>query len=258
MTIFLVGDLVGSPGRRIFAEVVTRLKRERMLHAVIVNAENAAGGHGITMALAQELLKAGADVLTMGDHVWGQKELEGAIGNEKRILRPANYPPGTPGSGHITIQTDLGPLMIINLLGRVFMGPMDCPFRTVDALLRQTPKNMPVIVDLHAEATSEKVAMGHYLDGRVAAVVGTHTHVQTSDARILPKGTAYMTDLGMTGPLHSVIGREIAAVLRKFTTAMPARLEVAKGPCVLEGALLELNRETGRAARIEAYRFCEE
>ncbi|HHU15996.1 MAG: TIGR00282 family metallophosphoesterase [Kiritimatiellae bacterium] len=257
MKVLLVGDVVGSPGRRVFREVVKRLRAESAVHAVVVNAENAAAGSGITMALAQEIFAAGADVITMGDHAWGQRDLENTIGGEKRLIRPVNSPPGTPGQGSVTVQTALGPLTVVSLLGRVFMNPTDCPFRAMDALLNTLPRNVPIIVDFHAEATSEKIAMGHHLDGRVAAVVGTHTHVQTSDAVLLPKGTAYMTDLGMTGPAYSVIGREIAPVLRKFTTGMPSRFEVASGLCVLEGAVLELDRATGRALSITAYRYRE-
>ena len=257
MKILLVGDIVGGPGRRVFRDVVKRLRDENAVHAVVANGENAAAGNGITLALAEELFKAGADAITLGDHVWGQKELEATISSEKRLLRPVNVPPGTPGQGHVTVQTSLGPFIVVNLLGRVFMNPADCPFRAMDALLKTLPCNVPVLVDFHAEATSEKIAMGHYLDGRVAAVVGTHTHVQTSDAMILPKGTAYMTDLGMTGPMNSVIGREIAPVLKKFTTGIPAKFDVAGGPSVLEGALLEIDRQSGRAVAIEAFRYKE-
>lgn len=257
MKILLVGDIVGSPGRRIFKQVVKQLRRDGVVQAVVANAENAAAGNGITMALAKELFEAGADVITLGDHAWGQKELAGSIGSEKRLLRGINYPPGAPGNGYVTVQTNYGPFSVVNVIGRVFMNPMECPFRAVDEVLQVLPRNAPILVDFHAEATSEKVAMGHYLDGRVAAVFGTHTHVQTSDAMILPKGTAYMSDLGMTGPWYSVIGREIDLALKKFTTGMPARLDVAKGPCVLEGAILELERESGRAISIESFRHRE-
>ncbi|MEI7903118.1 MAG: TIGR00282 family metallophosphoesterase [bacterium] len=257
MNILLVGDIVGGPGRRIFREVVKRLREEKSIQIVIANGENAAAGNGITLALAAELFKSGADVVTLGDHVWGQKDLESTIASEKRLLRPLNYPAGAPGLGCITLQTAVGPYTVVNLLGRVFMNPMDCPFRAMDALLKTLPCTVPVLVDFHAEATSEKMALGHYLDGRVAAVFGTHTHVQTSDAMILPKGTAYITDLGMTGPVNSVIGREIAPVLKKFTTGIPAKFEVASGPCVLEGALLEIDRQSGKAVSITSYRYRE-
>ncbi len=257
MKILLVGDIVGGPGRRIFKEVVRRLRDEGEVQAVIANGENAAAGNGITLALAEELFKSGADVVTLGDHAWGQRELEPSISGEKRLLRPVNFPPGVPGQGCVTVQTACGPLAVVNLLGRVFMNPADCPFRAMDALLKGLPRNVPILVDFHAEATSEKIAMGHYLDGRVTAVFGTHTHVQTSDALILPKGTAYISDLGMTGPYQSVIGREIEPVLKKFTSGMPSKFEVAKGPCVLEGAILDVERATGRAVSITPYRFRE-
>lgn len=257
MKILLVGDIVGSPGRRIFKEVVKQLRQDGVVQAVVANAENAAAGNGITMALAQELFEAGADVITLGDHAWGQKELAGNIGSEKRLLRGVNYPQGVPGNGYVTVQTNYGAFSVVNVVGRVFMNPMECPFRAMEGVLQALPRNAPILVDFHAEASSEKVAMGHYLDGRVAAVFGTHTHVQTSDAMILPGGTAYMTDLGMTGPWYSVIGREIEPVLKRFTTAMPAKFDIAKGPCVLEGAILELERESGKALSIEAFRHRE-
>lgn len=254
MKILIVGDIVGSPGRRIFKQVVKRLREENTVHAVVANAENAAAGSGITADIAAELFDAGADLLTLGDHAWNQKGIEAFIAGERRLLRPANFPEGCPGNGWATMQTAVGPLTVINLLGRVFMPPMDCPFHCVETLLKRIPAGPPIVVDFHAEATSEKIAMGWFLDGRVAAVVGSHTHVQTSDEQLLPKGTAYLTDLGMTGPSESVIGREVAPVLRKFVTGMPARFEVAKGPAVLEGALLELDRVSGRALAIARLR----
>ncbi|MFO7936923.1 MAG: TIGR00282 family metallophosphoesterase [Kiritimatiellia bacterium] len=257
MKILLVGDIVGSPGRRVFKQVVRQLRSDSSVHIVIANAENAAAGNGITLALARELLSSGADVLTMGDHVWGQRELEGCIQKIDNFVRPLNFPENTPGKGYAILRSGFGPLAVVNLLGRVFMNPADCPFRAVDDLLNKLPKNIPVIVDFHAEATSEKIAMGYHLDGRVAAVVGTHTHVQTSDACILPKGTAYLTDLGMTGPVNSVLGRDVSRVLKKFTTGMPARLEVAKGPAVLEGAILDIDRESSMAVSISCVRFRE-
>ncbi|MDD4102433.1 MAG: TIGR00282 family metallophosphoesterase [Kiritimatiellae bacterium] len=257
MKILVVGDIVGGTGRRVFTEVVARLRDANAVHAVVVNGENAAAGNGITLALAAELFKAGADVITLGDHAWGQRELESTISSEKRLLRPVNVPPGTPGQGHAMVQTAIGSFVAVNLMGRVFMNPADCPFRAMDALLASLPHNVPVIVDFHAEATSEKIAMGHYLDGRVAAVVGTHTHVQTSDAMILPKGTAYITDIGMTGPANSVIGREIAPVLKRFTTGIPAKFEIAKGPGILEGAIIDIDRQSGRALSIMPYRYKE-
>jgi len=255
--ILLVGDIVGEPGRRFFCETVKRLRAENAVQVVIANAENAAAGNGITLPLAHALFEAGADVLTMGDHTWGHRDLESTISGEKRLLRPVNYPAAAPGHASITIQTAFGPLSVINAVGRVFMNPIECPFLAVDAELRRLPANAPVILDFHAEATSEKIAMGHYLDGRVAAVVGTHTHVQTSDAFILPKGTAFISDLGMTGCYHSVIGREITPVLKRFTTGIPAKFEIAKGPCGLEGVILDLNHTTGKAVSIKPFRVRE-
>lgn len=250
MRILIVGDIVGSPGRAIFREVVERLRGDGSVHAVVANAENAAAGNGITGDLADELLKAGADVLTLGDHTWNQKDIESYIARERRLLRPANFAPACPGRGWVTVQTSQGPLTVVNLVGRVFMPPVDCPFRAADTLLAAIPGGSTVLVDLHAEATSEKIAMGWHLDGRVAAVVGTHTHVQTSDEKILPNGTAYITDIGMTGPTRSVIGREVEPVLRKFITGMPSRLDVAKGPAALEGVIVDVDRSTLRAVRI--------
>ena len=254
MKILIVGDIVGSPGRRIFKTAVKRMRETEGIHAVVANAENAAAGSGITDALAEELFAAGADVLTMGDHVWNQKGAELLMAREKRMIRPANLPAACPGQGWTTVQTAIGPITVISLLGRVFLPPVDCPFTCIDALLKRIPAGSPILVDFHAEATSEKIAMGWYLDGRVAAVVGSHTHVQTSDERLLPKGTAYLTDLGMTGPIDSVIGREIEPVLKKFTTGMPSRFEVAKGAAVMEGAVVDIDRATGRVVSIARVR----
>jgi len=254
MRVLMVGDIVGSPGRVVFKEVVTRLRASGAVHAVVANAENAAAGSGLTRTLAEELFAAGADVLTLGDHTWNQKELELHLSAEKRLIRPANFAPGCPGRGWTTVQTNQGPLTVINLMGRVFLPPMDCPFRTVDALLTAIPAGPPVLVDFHAEATSEKIAMGWHLDGRVAVVAGTHTHVQTSDEKLLPMGTAYITDLGMTGPVHSVIGRELEPVLRRFLTGMPSKFEVAKGPATLEGVIVDIDRTTGKAVSITRVR----
>jgi hypothetical protein len=259
MKILFVGDVVGSPGRRILKTVVARLRLAGDVHAVVVNAENAAAGSGITATLADEIYGYGVDVLTLGDHVWDQKDIPSYLERDRRTVRPANLPPGCPGRGWTTVQTEQGPLTVVSLLGRVFMNPCDCPFRAADELLKgPLPRSGVVLVDFHAEATSEKICMGWYLDGRISAVLGTHTHVQTSDARILPKGTAYLTDLGMTGPRDSVIGREIAPVTQRFVTGMPARFEVAGGPAVLEGALLDIDRTTGRAVSIRLIREMED
>lgn len=255
MNILMVGDIVGSPGRRIFARVAGQMKLRGEVDCVVANAENAAGGKGITRALAEELFEAGADVLTMGDHTWDQKEIASLLEQERRIVRPANFAPGCPGRGIVTVDCPKGRVTVLNLVGRVFMPVTDCPFRTADALLgKGSNMGKIVLVDMHAEATSEKMAMGRYLDGRVTAVVGTHTHVQTSDEVILPHKTAYLTDLGMTGPKESVLGRDLQSVLSKFMTGMPAKFEIAERDIALEGALIEADEQTGRAVRITRVR----
>ncbi|NLL84630.1 MAG: YmdB family metallophosphoesterase [Lentisphaerae bacterium] len=257
MRVLMVGDVVGGVGRRFFATVAAKLRREGRVHAIVVNAENSAAGNGITKPLAQELFDAGADVITMGDHTWGQKGTELAYAGEKRLLRPANFTPDCPGNGWVVVQTPLGPLAVLNLVGRVFMSPVDCPFRQADASLKAMPGGVVSVVDFHAEATSEKIAMGLYLDGRVSAVAGTHTHVQTSDAQVLPNGTGYITDLGMTGPTGGVLGRDAKPVLQKFTTGMPSRFSVAETPAVLEGAIFEFDSTTRRCLKVAALRIHE-
>ncbi len=257
MKILMIGDVVGSPGRRIFKEKIPALKRDLGLSAVIVNAENAAAGSGLTVPLGNELLKAGADAITLGDHTWGQKEFVSTIGQLENTVRPANFPPMSPGREWTVVSTPLFRFAIVNLLGRVFMQGADCPFRTADRVLGEIPRDIPVFVDFHAEATSEKIALANYLDGRVTAVVGTHTHVQTSDAVVLPGGTAFQSDLGMTGPWYSSIGREFKPVLQKFITGVPARFEVASGPCTLEGAIITFDPATKKALAIEAFRYRE-
>ncbi len=254
MKTLMVGDVVGSPGRKIFAREVKRLKRELALDLVIVNAENAAAGSGLTAALAASFFEAGADAITLGDHTWGQKEFAGQIGGVDRLVRPANYPAECPGKGWTLVTLPTTQIAVVNIQGRVFMNPVDCPFKTMDRVLAEIPKNIPVFVDFHAEATSEKMTLGYYLDGRVTAVCGTHTHVQTSDALILPKGTAYLTDLGMTGPYVSSIGRDLKPVTKRFLTGMPSRFDVAEGPCVLEGAVITFDPATKRASFIETLR----
>ena len=257
MKVLMIGDVVGSPGRNIFKREVPRLRRELGLAAVIVNAENAAAGSGITAALAKEFLEAGADAVTLGDHTWGQKEFPGQIGSVDRLVRPANYPSDCPGKGWTLVTLPTCQIAVVNIQGRVFMNPVDCPFKTMDRILNEIPKNVPVFVDFHAEATSEKITLGYYLDGRVTAVCGTHTHVQTSDTLVLPKGTAYLTDLGMTGPYVSSIGRDLKPVTRRFITGMPSRFDVADGPCVLEGAVIDFDPATKVASAIETVRIRE-
>jgi len=252
--ILFVGDVVGRTGRRAIKEWLPLLRKELALDFIIVNAENAAGGMGITEATARELFEAGADCLTTGNHVWQQKEALQLLTRENRILRPANFPPDAPGCGWLvtSLKESKGHIAVINLMGQVFMKPiLDCPFRTLDAVLEQLhPKTPLIVVDFHAEATSEKQALAFYADGRVTAVVGTHTHVPTADERLLPGGTAFITDVGMTGAIHSVIGMRVNEVLYHFTTKLPTRFEVAPGPAWLCAVLIEADRETGKALSI--------
>ena len=257
MKLLLIGDVVGNPGRRILARELPRLRTELGLGAIVVNAENATAGAGLNAAHAKEIFAAGADAITLGDHTWNQKEFVGQIDALDRLVRPANFAPGCPGKGWRLITLPTFRFALVNLLGRVFMQPADCPFRAADAVLREIPKDVPVFVDFHAEATSEKATLAHYLDGRVTAVVGTHTHVQTSDARLLPGGTAFITDLGMTGPYLSSIGRNLVPVTKKFLTGVPARFDVAEGPCVLEGAVVDFDPATKQARAIEPVRVRE-
>jgi metallophosphoesterase (TIGR00282 family) len=244
----MIGDVIGQPGRRAIGRMVPVLRQEYGLDLVVANGENAAGGFGITLETAHELLESGVDVLTSGNHIWDQKEIIPYLDEGLPLLRPANYP-DAPGRGYLV----LGDVVVLNLMGRVFMAPLDCPFRTADRLLRDVKANGTpkiILVDFHAEATSEKQAMGWYLDGVVSAVFGTHTHVGTVDTRILPKGTGYVTDVGMTGPVNSVIGSDTGAVLDRFLTAMPQRLPVAEGPVMLNSVLVEVDPETGKALTI--------
>ena len=254
LKILHIGDIVGSPGRQVFARLVTEFRQQNRADVVIVNGENAAGGRGITPALAEELFNAGADAITLGDHTWDQKDLAPFLDREPRIVRPANFAAACPGKGWTKVETPFGPVTVISLIGRVFMQPMECPFRAVDMILSEPRVSGIILVDFHAEATSEKLAMGRYLDGRVTCVAGTHTHVQTSDETLLPKGTAYITDLGMTGPKDSVLGREVGPVLHRFTTGMPIRLGVARGDIAMEGIRLTVNPNTGRAKSIQRFR----
>jgi len=245
--VLFIGDVVGQPGRRVVAALLPDLRQEIGLDVVIANGENVAAGRGLTLRTAKELVEAGVDVLTSGNHIWDQREIIEQLDGAAPILRPANYPPGTPGKGLLRCKG----LTVLNLQGRTFMDAIDCPFRTADALLKDAEG--PVIVDMHAEATSEKQAMGWYLDGRVAAVLGSHTHVPTADARILPQRTAYVTDAGMCGARDSVIGFEVAAVHRRFLSQLPTRLPVEEkaGVLVLNSVLVDLDEATGRARSIQ-------
>jgi 2',3'-cyclic-nucleotide 2'-phosphodiesterase len=251
--LLFIADIVGQPGRRAVKELVPKLRQQHSLQLVVANGENAAGGSGITPRTADEIFSGGVDIITSGDHLWDQKEVIELLERERRFLRPLNYPAGTPGHGSTVFQADgLPPVGIINLQGRTFMPPLENPFQSVLAeveRLRQT--TALILVDFHAEATSEKVAVARLLDGRVSAVIGTHTHVQTADEQIFPGGTAFLCDAGFTGPHESVIGREIAPIIKRFMTNMPQKFEVAKGRVLLQGAILELDESTGRTVRIE-------
>ena len=253
MKILFIGDVVGRAGRAAVAGVLPSLIQKDSIDFVIVNAENAAGGYGLTTATALELLRAGADCLTSGNHIWAQREAYELLEQDRRVLRPANYPEDAPGGGAQIYRTSAGSSVgVINLLGRVFMDPVDCPFRRAQEEIEQMTGHADlIVVDFHAEATSEKQAMGYFLDGQVSAVVGTHTHVQTSDERILEGGTAYITDCGMTGPSDTVIGVDKQIVVETFLTRLPQRFAVPKsGPCVISGVMIQCNRQNGLAQAI--------
>jgi hypothetical protein len=254
LRILFIGDIFGQPGRRIVKDVLPLLREELHPDLILANGENAAAGFGITPALVDELLDLGIAVLTSGNHIWDKKEIYSYLREhpDGRLLRPANYPAEAPGNGvYVGKAQDGVGYAIINLQGRVFMPAIDCPFRKADSLLAGIPQDVKIrIVDIHAEATSEKQAMGWYLDGRVTAVLGTHTHVPTADDTVLPQGTAYLTDLGMTGPYESIIGMERQAVIQKFLDQLPTRFEVAKGDVRLSAVLLEADPQTGHALSI--------
>jgi metallophosphoesterase (TIGR00282 family) len=257
MRVLLVGDIVGKPGRAAFLQVVNRLKADDRIDFVIACGENAASGRGPTMEIAQSLLNAGADVVTLGDHAWDSKSMVAEIDLDPRIIRPANFPKGAPGKGWVRVDTPEGEITVIQLIGRVFMQPnYDCPFQEIDRLLNgNLDFGKAVFVDMHGEASSERMAMGRYLDGRATAVFGTHTHCQTSDETVFPNGTAYITDLGMTGPKDSVLGRQVEPVIKKFLTGVPHKFDVAKGDPTLEGAIVDVDMKTGKANSIERLRL---
>ncbi|MDD4635004.1 MAG: TIGR00282 family metallophosphoesterase [Dehalococcoidales bacterium] len=247
MKILVIGDVIGKPGRQALQQLLPGLRNELNLDLVIANAENLAGGIGVTPETARELLQTGVDVLTSGNHIWAHKDIIPEI-DSLPLVRPLNYPPGVPGKGYIIERN----VMIVNLIGRVFIGNFDCPFRAMDTLLSSVePLPKVIIVDFHAEATAEKIALGRYLDGRVSAVLGTHTHVGTIDHQVLPGGTAFVSDIGMTGPVESIIGDEIDAVLKRVLTMMPGRLSAAKGPVKFTAMLLDIDQENGKAISIE-------
>jgi metallophosphoesterase (TIGR00282 family) len=249
MKILVIGDIVGRPGRQIIHELLHGMRRQYTLDLVIANGENAAGGFGLTLKTTRELLRNGVDIITSGNHIWAQKDIIPHLDDEEiPVIRPLNYPKGAPGRGYLIS----GQVMVVNLIGRTFMNSYDCPFRAMDALLEERTDKPPVIiVDFHAEATSEKMAMGRYLDGRVSAVLGTHTHVGTIDTQILRGGTAYVTDIGMAGPTDSIIGDEPKAVMARFLTLMPHALSVGKGEPMLNAILLEIDAASGKATGIE-------
>ena len=249
--ILFVGDVVGRPGRDVLCSQGDRLRAELGLHFIVVNGENAAAGAGITSAIVKQFIDAGIDAVTLGDHVWDQRGFDGEIGSLERVCRPANLPPGAPGRAWLTVERDGVRLGVFTALGRHFMPPRDCPFRAADQVIQEIGSTADVLLaEIHAEATSEKIAFGRYLDGRVAAVVGTHTHVPTADACVLAGGTAYITDVGMTGPYDSVLGREVQPVLHKFLDGLPRRFDVAKGDVRLSGACIEYDPAARRATSI--------
>ncbi len=259
MKVLVIGDIMGEPGRRVLRRWLPRLVGQHGIDVVVANGENIAGGFGITPDLADELFDHGAGVITTGNHAWDKKEIVEYFKREPRLLRPANYPPGVPGRGAAVVEAASGEkVAILHLMGRAFLPTVDCPFQTAQREVARLKQETPaIVVDMHAEATSEKMAIGHYLDGQVTAVVGTHTHVQTADEQILPKGTAYLTDIGMTGPIHSVIGIKKELAIEKFLTGMPRRFEVASGPAVFCAAMIELDAKLGKAIRIERIRLGE-
>jgi metallophosphoesterase (TIGR00282 family) len=254
LKICFIGDIVGRPGRTIVIDILSGIRKEHDLDFVIANGENASGGTGLVPHNAETLLDAGIDFFTSGNHIFQNKEYEHLFASFPQVIRPANYPDSVPGKGFYTMEPVRNtPITVINIIGRTFMDPMDCPFKAIDKILDNLPDDSKIIiVDFHAEATSEKIAMGWYLNGRVSAMVGTHTHVQTSDERILSEGTAYITDVGMAGPMDSVIGVERNAILKRFLTGLPVRFTVAvKGPSKLDAVIIDVDEDTGKARSIE-------
>jgi hypothetical protein len=252
LTVLILGDIVGEPGRTAVIGRLPELKEKHALDFVIVNGENAAGGRGITGRITIDLLRAGVSVITTGDHVWDQKEILAFIDTEPRLLRPVNYPDGAPGSGSIVLETPKGKIGVINVQARTFMQPiLENPFRSVEeAVTKMRNDTANIIVDVHGETTSEKIALGRFLDGKVSAVIGTHTHVQTADEQIFPGGTAFLCDAGMCGPVNSILGRAIYPIMNRFISNLPASFPVAGGEVRLRGALIKIDESTGRAVRI--------
>ncbi|HEX2768235.1 MAG TPA: TIGR00282 family metallophosphoesterase [Geobacteraceae bacterium] len=256
--LLFIGDIIGKPGRQVISRELHRLVDRYMVDLVIANGENAAGGFGITEETANELYKCGIDVLTSGNHIWDKKDSLNFINRAEKLLRPANYPDGTPGRGSALFTTAGGAkVAVLNLEGRVFMNNLECPFRTADREISRLQTETPIIfVDFHAEATSEKASLGWYLDGRVSALIGTHTHIQTADERILPGGTAYLTDAGMTGSFDSVIGVKKEEAITKFLSQLPVKFDVAKNNLRLNGVVVVVDEQTGKALSIERINIC--
>ena len=248
MRIMMIGDVIGKPGRTAVRKLVPDLRSEYGIDLMIANGENAAGGIGLTPDTADELFVSGVDLITSGNHIWAHKEMVASLDSYQQVLRPMNYPRGVAGRGYAIIKNTL----VVNLIGRTFIGNLDCPFRAIDSLLKELGDDKPAItvIDFHAEATSEKIALGWYLNGRVSSVTGTHTHVGTIDAKILPKGTAYITDIGMVGPDESVIGDDIDSVINRFLTQMPHRISVGRGKVIFNSVMLDIDEKTGKATRI--------
>lgn len=257
LEIVFIGDIIGRPGREAVAKTLDRLRREGAWpDLVIANVENSAGGFGLTREIYHEFLNMGIGVMTLGNHTWDKREIFDFIGESSHLVRPLNYPEGTPGRGYTVFEVAGVSVGVINVMGRVFMHPIDCPFRAADrAVMDLATETRVIVVDMHAEATAEKRGLAYHLDGRVSAVVGTHTHVQTADETILPGGTGYLTDAGMTGPRHSVIGMKAEQAVRKLTSGLPTRLEVAEGPAQFNGVRLRVEVATGRAIAIERLNY---
>ena len=252
MRLLVVGDVVGRLGRKAFARYTRELKEKYKIDLVIVNGENSAGGKGISRKSLDELYRAGADIVTSGNHVWDNREINGFIDDEPYLVRPANYPEGAQGKGWCIYPFKSANLAVVNMSGRTFMPDMDCPFQKIEEVLSEIGQEADIILlDFHAETTSEKMAMGFYLDGRVQAVVGTHTHIQTADERILPQGTAYITDLGMVGPWNSGLGVKPEIIIQKFTTCRPVRFDLAEGPAVYSAVVIDIDTNTKKAVSIE-------
>ncbi|MBI5847678.1 MAG: TIGR00282 family metallophosphoesterase [Nitrospirae bacterium] len=253
MKVLFIGDIVGKVGRQTVSACLPGLVDKHGIDLVIANGENVAAGFGLTESLVKDLFRMGVHVITTGNHVWDKKDFVGYISKENRVIRPANFAPGVPGYGSVVYSLSDGTKVgVLNLSGRIFMTPLDCPFRTAQTEIETLQKDTKIIiVDLHAEATSEKVAFGYFVDGKVSAVIGTHTHVQTADEKILSNGTAYITDVGMTGPAYSVIGIDVDQIIRRFLTGMPDRFETAQGPGILSAVVIDIDKDSGKATGIQ-------